>query len=478
MGTEKKPAEYEKRIKQLEGALDQAQQESQLIQAGAKPGAAAAKAANGPRVDIVEHQALRQEVEALRKRVTDLQQELGNTNEQARQAEDQLEDKNALIENLNRDIEGLQNEMKRTEDHRQRAEEAKLQSDTKLSVLQERMEAGLGPLPEQGAGRGRLGLGLVLGAAVSFIALEAMTLGMGKGELIGLVMQEPRLVVQAAETMGRQPAADAQTGSGPAPSPAQAIAAEATPGPVPGPILPLDGGTLVEDPDTGYTLVSLKGGSFQMGDRVGTIFDETPMHEVRVQPFLIGRTEVTFDLYDRFAKATGRRLPNDNGWGRGQQPVVNISWNDAQAFAKWMSELTGKRYRLPTEAEWEYVAGAGRDTPYWWGTEIGDAKDNCFNCNSPWDRVSPAPVNSFSPNPFGLVSTAGNVQEWVADCYRSGYAGAPSDGSAVEFSGCPSRVIRGGAFNKPADSMKRTRRSHLNAESALNNLGLRLAREP
>lgn len=470
MGSEKKPAEYEQRIRQLEGALDQARQESQLIQAEARP-TPSNKTANAPRVDIVEHQALRQEVEALRKRVADLQQELSHINEQARQAEDQLEDKNTLIENLNRDIEAIQKGLSRAESHRQKADEARLQSDTKLSVLQERMEVGLGQLPER-PGSGRFWLGLMMGAVLSFAGLEAMTLGMGRGELIGLMLHEPQQVAEAAG--GAAVAAEVPV----EPKQSKLAEPEIQPGLVPGPILPQDGGTLIEDPGTGYAMVSLKGGNFQMGDRVGTNFDEMPLHEVKVPAFLLGRTEVTFDLYDRFAKATKRPLPNDNGWGRGVQPVINISWDDAQALAQWMSQQTGKRYRLPTEAEWEYAASAGRETPYWWGADVGEANDNCFNCNSPWDRLSPAPVNSFSPNPFGLVSTAGNVQEWVADCYRSGYAGAPSDGSAVEFSGCPSRVIRGGAFNKPADSMKRTRRSHLNADSALNNLGLRLAREP
>lgn len=482
MASKRKTAEYEQKIKELESALDQARQESQLIQAEAQPGSSlkpTAKLSGAARVDVVEHQALRQEVESLRKTVVDLQQELDHTNDQARQAEDQLEDKNTLIEDLRRDIEGLQEDVSRTETHRQKAEEARLQSDTKLSVLQERMEAGLGPLPQK---TGFSWSGLVLGVLLFFVVLEGISFGTGRGELLSLLFSDTSMN-QGTMVAAVKQQAPAQEAVVAAENPAAEIPAKPAainPGSTPTvvPMVIKDGGSFIEDEKIGYVLVNLKGGTFQMGNRTGTIPEESPMHQVSVPPFLIGRDEVTFELYDRFAKATNRALPNDNGWGRGKQPVVNVSWEDAKELAQWLTQQSGKRYRLPTEAEWEYAASAGRDSAYWWGDEIGEANDNCFNCNSRWDRISPAPVDSFAPNPFGLMNTAGNVQEWVADCYRSGYAGAPTDGSALELPGCTSRVVRGGAFNKSADSMKRTRRSHFSPATRLNNLGIRLVREP
>lgn len=487
----KKSAEYENKIKELESALYQARQESQLIQAEAQPRApegALNRSSSAPRVDPVEHQVLRQEVESLRRTVADLQQELDNTNDQARQAEDQLEDKNTLIENLRRDLEGMQGNVNRADDRRRKAEEARLQSDTKLSVLQERMDAGLGPLPQK---TGPGWMGVVLGLVLLFAALEAISFGLGRGELVSLIVQgagktEQTVKSQATQTQGAEPEQPVAVSE---PKPEAKAIAEPEPKPeVPEPGIKLDpalgmalardGGALVEDAGFGYPLVSLQAGAFQMGNRTGAVPEESPVHMVNLRPFLIGRNEVTFDLYDRFAKATGRSLPNDEGWGRGQQPVINISWDDAQALAIWLSEQTGKGYRLPSEAEWEYAASGGRDSAYWWGDAVGENHDNCFNCKSRWDRVSPAPINSFAPNPFGLVNTAGNVQEWVADCYRAGYAEASGDGSAVDMPVCLSRVIRGGAFNKPADSMKRTRRNHLPSGTRLNNLGLRLVREP
>lgn len=497
MTAERKASEYEQKIRALESALDQARQESELIQAQSRPGGASkpnVKLPTQARVDVVEHQALRQEVESLRKTVADLQQELDHTNDQARQAEDQLEDKNAMIEDLRRDIEGLQQSVNKTESHRRKAEEARLQSDTKLSVLQERMEAGLGPLPEK---RGFSWVGLVLGGLLLFGILEGISFGTGRGELIGLLLSEPKQVQIAgseastsqSQSSQSQPAQTQTSEATTEPlalditrpesaKASQALAVEKSAKPEPVAILVQDGGIEVEDPGLGYPLISLKAGTYQMGNRLGAIADEIPLHEVKIPPFLMGRNEVTFELYDRFAKATGRALPSDSGWGRGKQPVINVSWDDAQALARWLSEQTGKRYRLPTEAEWEYAASGGRDTLYWWGNEIGQGNDNCFNCMSAWDLKSPAPINSFAPNPFGLVNMAGNVQEWVADCYRSGYAEAPTDGSALELPGCTSRVVRGGAFNKSADSMKRTRRSSMHQDSRLNNLGIRLVREP
>jgi formylglycine-generating enzyme required for sulfatase activity len=137
--------------------------------------------------------------------------------------------------------------------------------------------------------------------------------------------------------------------------------------------------------------------------------------------FAMGRYEVTFAEYDKFAQATGREKPSDQGWGRGNRPVINVSWYEATAYAKWLSQQTGQQYRLPTEAEWEYAARAGKTTKYWWGNQIGSNKANCSN-SSCGDRFKyTAPVGSFAPNPFKLYDTAGNVWEWVRDWYDKKY---------------------------------------------------------
>jgi len=231
--------------------------------------------------------------------------------------------------------------------------------------------------------------------------------------------------------------------------------------------------------DGGPLLVGVPGGVFQMGYSRDTLTpEETPVHQVQIPAFYIGRYEVTFAEYDRFARATGRDRPDDEGWGRGQRPVVNISWDDAQAYVAWLSGRTGKRYRLPSEAEWEYAARAGTEGFYWWGYEIGTNNANCFDCGSQWDNRSTAPVGSFEENPFGLKDTAGNVMEWVADCYHNSYHGAPIDGSAWTSGVCSERVARGGAYNKPARSMHVSRRSGFSPDTRLGFIGFRVVREP
>ena len=199
-----------------------------------------------------------------------------------------------------------------------------------------------------------------------------------------------------------------------------------------------------------------------------------------VRPIAVSRYEVTFDEYDLFAGVTGRQLPHDQGWGAGRRPVINVSWEDAVAYADWLSGQTGKRYRLPTEAEWEYAARAGSETAYWWGDEVGDGRANCDGCGSEWDDEKTAPVGSFQANPFGLYDTSGNVWEWVQDCWHENYEGAPTDGSAWEAEGggdVGRRVIRGGSwFNDP-----RSLRSSLRFGNTLDSrdylVGFRLAQD-
>ena len=204
-------------------------------------------------------------------------------------------------------------------------------------------------------------------------------------------------------------------------------------------------------------MVVIPAGRFRMGDlNGGGNLDETPVHEVRIaKPFAMGRYEVTFAEYDRYAHVTGKENPDDT-WnsGGGNHPVINVSWQDAQGYVRWLSQETGQRYRLPSEAEWEYAARAGSTTTYSWGNSPSGKHANA-NEDDGWPSDGyelTAPTGSFIPNQFGLYDMSGNVGEWVEDCWHSNYQGAPVDGSAwVRGGNCDYRVLRGGTFNsRPA----------------------------
>ncbi|MEN8207283.1 MAG: SUMF1/EgtB/PvdO family nonheme iron enzyme, partial [Pseudomonadota bacterium] len=228
----------------------------------------------------------------------------------------------------------------------------------------------------------------------------------------------------------------------------------------------------------GPVMVELPADSFEMGSAGKSLnFDEGPRHRVKVPAFSIGKYEVTLSEYDRFARATGRRLPKDESWGRGDHPAINVSWSDARAYARWLSGQTGKNYRLPSEAEWEYATRAGSEASFWWYGDSDNPHANCFNCGSEWDSISTTIVGSFAANAFGLHDVSGNVQEWTADCYHGSYKNAPVDGSAWVFPECDMRVVRGGAYTSPLDTLRSAKRSQYNQDTRLDNLGFRVVRE-
>jgi len=163
----------------------------------------------------------------------------------------------------------------------------------------------------------------------------------------------------------------------------------------------------VQDEATGIEFILVPGACYETGGPAGAA------DFVCVDPYYVGAFEVTFDEYDRFAEATGRELPDDEGWGRGERPVVNVSVYDALDFAKWLSRKSGKRHRLPTEVEWEHAARAGSTTAYPWGNDIGHNRANCNGCGSQWDGEQTAPVGSFEPNAWGVYDVIGNVAEWT-----------------------------------------------------------------
>ena len=235
----------------------------------------------------------------------------------------------------------------------------------------------------------------------------------------------------------------------------------------------------ITEPVLGMELVLIPAGHFDMGSVGDRGYDfERPAHRVAVPAFYLGRYEVTFAQYDQFCRDTKRPLPNDEGWGRGQQPALNLRWEDAVDLAAWLTSRSGHRFRLPTEAEWEYAARAGRNSEYWWGNQAGTNNANCQGCGSPWHN-RPAPVGSFAPNPFGLYDMNGNVYEWCLDTRHDNYRGAPSDATAWLWGATPDqRILRGGSFLLPAfDSRSRARSWDL-ASRATREYGVRLVMEP
>jgi len=227
-------------------------------------------------------------------------------------------------------------------------------------------------------------------------------------------------------------------------------------------------------------MVRIPPGKFLMGSKDGEL-NEQPVHEVIIgYAFEIGKYAVTFDEYDAFARATGCILPNDCGWGRGKRPVINVSWHDVQGYVKWLSDKTSKRYRLSSEAEWEYAAKAGLQTRYWWGDDIGKNNANCKDCGNQWDGKQTVPVGSFKSNAFGLYDTAGNVWEWTQDCWHHNYTNAPTDGSAwleKDDGDCKGRVVRGGSWNYDPWNLRSAGRGRYGTDDVNNSLGFRIARD-
>jgi len=219
-------------------------------------------------------------------------------------------------------------------------------------------------------------------------------------------------------------------------------------------------------------------GSFEMGSNEMFEF-EKPVHPVTLKSaFYIGVNEVTFAQWDACVDQGGcQHRPNDRGAGRGERPVTDIHWDDANAYAAWLSVRTGKRYRLPTESEWEFAARAGSTTSYPWGRAVEVDKANCNGCN-PQPRRQATPVGQFPANALGLHDMAGNAAEWVADCWADNYRAKPRDGSAFATPGCRERVLRGGSFNNDPRYLRSAARFKYESNVRFYTNGLRVAREP
>lgn len=264
-------------------------------------------------------------------------------------------------------------------------------------------------------------------------------------------------------------------------------------------------------------MVVLPAGRFVMGSPEGERkrnVDEGPQHEVTIaQPLAVSRTEVTWAHYKAYVQASGIEKQGrcwelrDGEWQLNpervraegaktrtdEHPVVCVSWHEAQAYTAWLSQHTGHRYRLLSEAEWEYAARAGTTGSRFLGEErdrvceyanvadqsAGEAFPNWSVSKCDDGHVFWAPVASYKPNQFGLHDMLGNVWEWTADCWNASYVGAPSDGSAwTETGNCERRVLRGGAFSDTARAQRSADRRHERIDTQYDlGYGLRVARE-
>ena len=245
------------------------------------------------------------------------------------------------------------------------------------------------------------------------------------------------------------------------------------------------------DPVSGIEFIGIKGGCYEMGDSVGDgDSNERPVHEVCVNDFLIGKYEVTNEQFRKF------RYSHDSGKYEGKDlnadklPVVNVSWDDAAAFAKWLSEKTGQSYRLPTEAEWEYAARAGAKASRFWGNNPDEAcryanvadltakklwpKWTAFFCDDKFAVA--APIGSFKPNAYGLHDMLGNVWEWTQDVYESAaYAKLPKNNPLYDGTG-EYRVMRGGGWSNGPLGIRSSHRVGLTPSFGHHALGFRLVK--
>ncbi len=246
------------------------------------------------------------------------------------------------------------------------------------------------------------------------------------------------------------------------------------------------------DPSTGMEFIFIKGGCFQMGDSVGDGDpNERPVHDICVSDFYLGQYEVTNSQFKKFRPQHNSGESQKISLDEQNQPVVNVSWEDAVAFAQWLSQKSGQTYRFPTEAEWEYAARAGSNQSRFWGNNPNEAcmyanvadlkakeqreKWTVFSCNDGY-AVS-APVGSFKPNGYGLYDMLGNVWEWCEDVYNSeAYNKLPKDNPLYGGSG-EYQVMRGGGWSNGPLGIRSSHRVGLSPDFGHHSLGFRLVKK-
>jgi formylglycine-generating enzyme len=233
-------------------------------------------------------------------------------------------------------------------------------------------------------------------------------------------------------------------------------------------------------------MVNIKGGTFEMGDTFNESSDmggEKPVHSVTLNSYKTGKYEVTFEEFDAFCEATNRTKPTDENWGRGKQPVINVNWADATAYCQWLSDSTGKKYRLPTEAEWEYAARErGKKLRFGNGKNIANPSEINFDGSPAFQqkysvlgeyRNKAIAVDSLNPNGLGLYQMSGNVLEWCSDFYANYSRDAvrnPTGASEGTY-----RVIRGGSWRNSAQGCRVTFRGYSTPTFRGYYVGFRLA---
>jgi formylglycine-generating enzyme required for sulfatase activity len=235
-------------------------------------------------------------------------------------------------------------------------------------------------------------------------------------------------------------------------------------------------GETFRDCDACPEMTVVPAGRFEMGSGNHGA-EERPVHEVAIpRDFGIGVYEVTAGEWDACVTDGACRQSPQADTGE-KMPAANISWDDAQDYVTWLSAKTGEKYRLPSEAEWEYAARAGTATAYWWGDEGGKGSASCADCGNPWDGERASPAGSFAANPFGLFDVHGNVWEWVQDCWNPDYEGATADGSSRTSGDCRARVLRGGGWSLGQEYLRSSRRTHYDHDVRYPLHGLRVARD-
>lgn len=259
----------------------------------------------------------------------------------------------------------------------------------------------------------------------------------------------------------------------PAPAMPEAAIADSQPGVGPGVPATV---TEVRDCATCPPLIALPRGGFTMGSNSDDPSERPAFHVSIGTPFAIGKYEVTNAQWLACMAGGGCPQVTIDASRPPNTPARDISWEDAQLYLRWLSKQTGKSYRLPTEAEWEYAARGGTTTRYWWGEQMMTGKANCKECGDPWTPESPASVGSFAPNPFGLSDMNGSVWEWVSDCWHGSYQRAPSDGRSWEEPDCRVRVLRGGSWREGASYMPSSTRFKYDAGVRQSQNGFRVAR--
>jgi formylglycine-generating enzyme required for sulfatase activity len=220
-------------------------------------------------------------------------------------------------------------------------------------------------------------------------------------------------------------------------------------------------------------MLSLPGGKFTMGSNLDP--SEAPIHTVSIKPFAISKSTVTVRAWNQCAAAKAcSYLSADED---GDAPVTNVSFNDAQQFIAWLSQATQKKFRLPSEAEWEYAAHGGTRTKYWWGDDIQPGMVNCKGCNGDQNARQTVKVEDIKPNPFGLYNMGGGVAQWVSDCWHKNYQGAVADGSAwVDADYCLLHVIRSGAWRNDPKSVRPASRDYYDGRIRYPTHGFRISR--